>query len=152
MTAEAASADTARIEAEYGAAQEVSNLRLPVPFFDLLMVLLVTCLVFVAPLPPEGEPIHAMDIAIAQGKSAPSADALLAVIPKHTAQGWSFEVAGEGRVIAPQEVARRATAESRKVVLVVPPATELQDFVGMQAELAALNIPFALAIKSKEAP
>lgn len=130
----------------------VANLRLPVPFFDLLMVLLVTCLVFVAPLPPEGEPVQALDIVIAQGKSKADAGALLPVIPARTAAGWDFSVPGEAGRVSPEALARRAAAESRKVVLVVPPATALQDFVAMQAVFAALDVPFALAIKNKDVP
>lgn len=139
-------------------AREAANLRLPVPFFDLLMVLLVTCLVFVAPLPPEnakdstpGEKVQAMDVAIAQGQAASSADALLPVTARKTAAGWAFTIAGEKAETAPAALAARATAEGRKVVLVVPPATALQDFVTMQTAIAALHVPFALAIKSQEA-
>lgn len=137
--------------------REAANLRLPVPFFDLLMVLLVTCLVFVAPLPEEkpedtpGEKVQAMDVAIAQGKAAPGADALLPVTARKTAAGWAFTIAGEKADTAPAALAARATAEGRKIVLVVPPATALQDFVTMQTAIAALHVPFALAIKSQEA-
>jgi hypothetical protein len=136
---------------KYNPAQEVANLRLPVPFFDLLMVLLVTCLVFVAPIPQDGEKLQAMDISIAQGKAAPAADALLAVTPRQTTTGWVFAVAGENDALGPGALAKRATAEGRKIVVVVPPATALQDFVSMQAAMAALHVPFALAIKHKEA-
>ena len=138
-------------------AGEVTNLRLPVPFFDLLMVLLVTCLVFVAPLPPEdqkaekvGEKLQAMDISIAQGKTAPAAGALLPVTGRQTAAGWVFTVTGEAAPLGPAALAQRATAEGRKIVLVVPPATALQEFVSMQTAMTALHVPFALAIKSKE--
>ncbi len=134
----------------YNPAGEVGNLRLPVPFFDLLMVLLVTCLVFVAPLPPEGEKVQAMDISIAEGKTKSSADALLPVTARQTPGGWAFTVAGETTVIPPAALAQRATAEGRKIVLVVPPATALQDLVSMQTAVTALHVPFALAIKSKE--
>jgi hypothetical protein len=135
---------------KYAAAQNVANLRLPVPFFDLLMVLLVTCLVFVAPLRPETE-TTAIDIAIAQGKASPSPAAVLPVIPRATPQGWVFEISGEGQMIAAEDLGRRAAAENRKIVLVVPPATAVQDFVNMQMALSAKSIPFALAIKNKEA-
>lgn len=136
---------------KYNPAQEVANLRLPVPFFDLLMVLLVTCLVFVAPIPPEGEKVQAMDISIAQGKAAPAADSLLAVAPRETSNGWVFAVAGESDALGPDALAQRAIAEGRKVVVIVPPATALQDFVNMQTAITALHVPFALAIKHKEA-
>lgn len=132
------------------AAQEVANLRLPVPFFDLLMVLLVTCLVFVAPL-PESETIQAMDVSIAQGKAKTVAPSdVIAVTPSKTAQGWTFSVQGEKGSIAPEALARRAGAEGRKVVLIVPPTTALQDFVTMQSALSAMDVPFALAIKHKD--
>jgi hypothetical protein len=132
--------------------QEVANLRLPVPFFDLLMVLLVTCLVFVAPLPPEKtETMQAMDISIAQGKAKTVAPSdVLAVVPQETAGGWTFQVQGETQSLAAETLAERASAEGRKVVLIVPPATALQDFVTMQTALSALKVPFALAIKNKE--
>ena len=138
------------MSAPYNPAAEVTNLRLPVPFFDLLMVLLVTCLVFVAPLPPEGEKVQAMDISIAQGKATPSADSLLPVTARQTPGGWAFTVTGENTALAPAALAERATAEGRKIVLVVPPATALQDLVSMQTIITALHVPFALAIKSKE--
>ncbi|MGE3335324.1 MAG: hypothetical protein AB7I36_16890 [Rhodospirillaceae bacterium] len=132
------------------AAQEGANLRLPVPFFDLLMVLLVTCLVFVAPL-PEGETVQAMDVSIAQGKAKTVARSdVIAVTPTETAHGWTFAVQGEKGALAPEALARRATAEGRKVVLIVPPTTALQDFVTMQSALSALDVPFALAIKHKD--
>jgi hypothetical protein len=134
------------------AAQEVANLRLPVPFFDLLMVLLVTCLVFVAPLPSEEtETMQAMDISIAQGKAKTVAPSdVIAVVPQDSSGSWRFQVQGERGTLAPEALAQRAGAEGRKVVLIVPPATALQDFVSMQTALSALNVPFALAIKNKE--
>jgi hypothetical protein len=143
---------SAATETSRAAAQEVANLRLPVPFFDLLMVLLVTCLVFVAPLPPEKtETMQAMDIAIAQGKAKTVAPSdVLAVVPQETKDGWTFQVQGEANSLAAATLAERATAEGRKVVLIVPPATALQDFVTMQTALSALKVPFALAIKNKE--
>jgi len=132
-------------------AQDVAHLRLPVPFFDLLMVLLVTCLVFVAPLPPEEtETMSAMDVSIAQGKAKTVAPGdVIAVVPHQTAGGWTFSIEGQGSV-TPEALAQRAAAEGRKVVLVVPPTTALQDFVTMQSALTALHVPFALAIKNKE--
>lgn len=131
-------------------AQEVANLRLPVPFFDLLMVLLVTCLVFVAPL-PEPDTMQAMDVSIAQGKAKSVAPSdVIAVVPEETAAGWTFSVKGESRSVSPETLAARATSEGRKVVLIVPPATSLQDFVTMQTALSQMNVPFALAIKNKE--
>lgn len=130
--------------------ENVANLRLPVPFFDLLMVLLVTCLVFVAPVRPDGEQVQAMDITIAQGKAPSSADKLLAVIPHHAGNGWNFELAGKGDVISADTLVQRARDEGRKVVLVVPPATALQEFVNMQTAVTSLGLPFALAIQSKE--
>ncbi|MGE4063084.1 MAG: hypothetical protein AB7E79_06925 [Rhodospirillaceae bacterium] len=132
--------------------QEVANLRLPVPFFDLLMVLLVTCLVFVAPLPPEQtETMQAMDISIAQGKAKTVAPSdVIAVVPQETAGGWRFQVQGEGGTVAAEALAARASAEGRKVVLIVPPATSLQDFVTMQTALSAMKVPFALAIKNNK--
>jgi hypothetical protein len=130
---------------------DASSLRLPVPFFDLLMVLLVTCLVFVAPLPSEESEIQAMDVAIAQGKSGSGgSQALLPVIPRETATGWAFATSPRGEAVTPQALGERAKNEGRKIVLVVPPATALQDFVDMQAALSTLNIPFALAIRNKE--
>jgi hypothetical protein len=132
------------------AAQEVANLRLPVPFFDLLMVLLVTCLVFVAPL-PDGETMQAMDVSIAQGKAKTVAPSdVIAVTPSETEQGWTFAVQGEKENVAPEVLALRAAAEGRKIVLIVPPTTALQDFVTMQSALSAMDVPFALAIKHKD--
>lgn len=131
-------------------AQDVANLRLPVPFFDLLMVLLVTCLVFVAPL-PDGETMQAMDVSIAQGKAKTVQPSdVIAVTPTRAAQGWTFAVQGETGIIAPDALARRAAAEGRKVVLIVPPTTALQDFVTMQSTLSEMDVPFALAIKHKD--
>lgn len=131
-------------------AQDVAHLRLPVPFFDLLMVLLVTCLVFVAPL-PEGETMQAMDVSIAQGKAKTVAPSdVIAAVPQETARGWVFSIQGEPGTVPAEALARRATAEGRKVVLIVPPATALQDFVTMQTALSAMNVPFALAIKNKD--
>jgi hypothetical protein len=143
---------SAAAETSRDTAQEVANLRLPVPFFDLLMVLLVTCLVFVAPLPPEeADTMQAMDISIAQGKAKTVAPSdVIAVVPQEIAGGWQFQVQGEGTSVTPQALAERASTEGRKVVLIVPPATALQDFVTMQTALSALKVPFALAIKNKE--
>jgi hypothetical protein len=121
-----------------------------VPFFDLLMVLLVTCLVFVAPIRPDGEKVQAMDITISQGKAPSSPEALLAVIPHQVGGKWTFELAGKGETLTPEVLVQRARDESRKVVLVVPPATALQEFVNMQTAVTSLGLPFALAIQSKE--
>src|SRR5262249_7570557 len=129
--------------------ESVASLRLPVPFFDLLMVLLVTCLVFVAPVRPD-EDIRAMDLPVAQGGTAGSTAALMPVTPRRAGEGWDFEILGEGRTIAPAALAPRATAESRKVILFVPPATPLQDFIAMQSVLTQLKVPFALAVQHKE--
>lgn len=132
------------------AAADAAHLRLPVPFFDLLMVLLVTCLVFVAPL-PEPETMQAMDVSIAQGKAKKVAPSdVIAVVPQQTAGGWSFAVQGEQGTVVAEALAQRATSEGRKVVLMVPPAMSLQDFVTMQTALSAMNVPFALAIKNKD--
>ena len=60
------------------------------------------------------------------------------------------ELAAQIVVLGAQALAQRASAEGRKVVLIVPPATALQDFVTMQTALSAMNVPFALAIKNKE--
>jgi hypothetical protein len=62
---------------------------------------------------------------------------------------WTFSIEGEG-TITPAALAQRAASEGRRVVLIVPPATALQDFVTMQSKLSALHVPFALAIKNKE--
>jgi hypothetical protein len=131
------------------ARESVASLNLPVPFFDLLMVLLVTCLVFVAPVQPENE-MRAMEIPIAQGQAGGSIPALLPVLPKRVGAGWEFEVPGEGHVIALEALVRRASAENRKIVLVASPSTRLQEFVGMQAALAKAKVPFALAVQNKE--
>jgi biopolymer transport protein ExbD len=129
--------------------ESVASLRLPVPFFDLLMVLLVTCLVFVAPVQPEND-VRAVDIPIAQGQGGSVAASLLPVVPKRTGQSWTFNILGEERAVALDALAARASADNRKVVLVVSPATPLQDFVGMQAMFAKANVPFALAVQNKE--
>jgi len=131
-------------------AREAATLRLPVPFFDLLMVLLVTCLVFVSPIPPDAKTMQSIDIAIAQGKGEQSADALLPVIPRQTARGWVFESTADKQQVDASALAARAAAEGRKVVLVLPAATALQQFVEMQSTLAAAHMPFAIAIKNKE--
>src|SRR5262249_21198948 len=85
---------------KFDATQSVSNLRLPVPFFDLLMVLLVTCLVFVAPFPSEDGKTQAMDISVAQGTSTPSAESILPVVPRHDMNGWTFALA-DGQQFSP---------------------------------------------------
>ena len=129
--------------------ESVASLRLPVPFFDLLMVLLVTCLVFVAPVRPDQD-IRAMELPVAQGGAAGSASALMPVAPRRAGEGWNFEILGEGQAIAPAALAARASAENRKVILVVPPATSVQDFIAIQAVLTQLKVPFALAVQHKE--
>jgi hypothetical protein len=108
--------------------------------------------VFVAPLPPEDAgTLQAMDISIAQGRAKTVAPSdVIAVRPQETPGGWRFQVEGESAAVAPEALAARAAAEGRKVVLIVPPATALQDFVTMQTALSALKVPFALAIKNKE--
>lgn len=132
------------------AGENINSLRLPVPFFDLLMVLLVTCLVFVAPLPDESktpaEKLEAFDVSIAHGKTGGTSQNLLPVVPRQNGSTWVFESRGE----VLDANALRIKAQGHKVVLVVPPATALQDFVDMQTAMSDLGIPFALAIKHKE--
>ena len=133
---------------------ETGSLRLPVPFFDLLMVLPVTCLVFVAPVQPAADgndsSTQALEIPIARGKGAGGGGALLPVIPHRSASGWTFELPGTNRPISAQAIADRAIAEQRKIVVVAPPATPLQDFIDIQATLADTGASFALAIKNQE--
>lgn len=131
-------------------ANNAANLRLPVPFFDLLMVLLVTCLVFVSPVRSDAD-LDALDVAVSRGKSASAPGALLPVTATRAGESWVFHVAGDHRQdLTPGDLARRATSESRKIAIIVPPATAVQDFVDMQMTLTNLGVPFALAIKNKE--
>jgi hypothetical protein len=130
--------------------QNAANLRLPVPFFDLLMVLLVTCLVFVSPVRSDTE-LEALDVSVSRGKSASAPGALLPVTATRAGESWVFHVAGDPRQdLTPGDLARRATSEGRKIALIVPPATAVQDFVDMQMALSSMGVPFALAIKNKE--
>jgi biopolymer transport protein ExbD len=126
------------------------SLRLPVPFFDLLMVLLVCFLVFVSPVRPEGAPHRHVDIPVTRGGSAAASQDLLPVVPHRDPGGWTFEIAADGRRLAPDALARQARSSGRKVVVVAPAATSLQDFIDMQAALSAHAIPFGLAVKNKE--
>ena len=94
--------------------------------------------------------VRAMEIPMAQGQGGSGAGALLPVTPKRAGDRWEFEILGEKQTVALDALAARASADNRKIVLVVGPATPLQDFVAMQTTLAKAKVPFALAVQNKE--
>lgn len=130
---------------------EAGSLRLPVPFFDLLMVLLVCFLVFVAPVRPEGTPVSTLDLPTAQGAKASSGKDkdLVPVHPRREANGsWTFELAADGRKLGAEALARHAGG--RKVVIVLPAATPVQDLIAVQTALTLNKIAFGLAVKPEK--
>lgn len=130
--------------------QEVGNLRLPVPFFDLLMVLLVCFLVFVSPARPDGVATGSVDIPVARGGDPAGGANLLPVSPHRGGEGWTFELVQSGQKLTAGALAAHAAKSKRKVVIVASAATPLQTFIDMQAELAAHKVPFGLAVRSEE--
>lgn len=128
---------------EYG---EAGNLRLPVPFFDLLMTLLICFLIFVAPV--RDVDTRSIDIPVAHGGNKGDERPLLAILPHRNDAGWTFEIAVDGRKLSPDALASYAKAQNRKVVIVAPATTSLQDFVAMQSELRSRKIDFGLAVKN----
>lgn len=129
---------------------QAGSLRLPVPFFDLLMVLLVCFLVFVSPVRPDGMATRSVDIPIARGGSTASSRDLLPVLPHRGPNGWTFEIAADGQHLTPDALAQHVRPSGRKVVVIAPATTSLQDFIDMHAALSAQAIPFGLAVKNKE--
>ena len=126
------------------------TLRLPVPFFDLLMVLLVCFLVFVSPVRPDGVATRSIDIPAARGGGAVTSQDFLAVTPHRNSDGWLFEIADNGRRLTAEALGQHVRPTGRKVVVVAPAAISLQDFIDVQTALSAHAIPFGLAVKNKE--
>lgn len=128
--------------------RETGNLRLPVPFFDLLMALLVSFLVFVAP--PEEAATRNLDLPIAHGGKKEGSENLLVVLPRRGPDGWSFETPVDGRKFSPDALATHIRASGRKVVIVAPATTALQDFIDIQTALRDRKIDFGLAVRDNK--
>jgi biopolymer transport protein ExbD len=131
-----------------------SGLRLPVPYFDLFLVLIVSFLVFVAPVKPEGTPVSTLDLPVAQGTKTQSGkdEDLVPVYPRRGANNgpWLFKLAADGKKLGADALARHANG--RKVVIVLPAATPVQDLIAIQTTLSLNKVSFGLAVKNEQEP
>lgn len=129
---------------------DAGSLRLPVPFFDLFLVLLVCFMLFLSPLPQAG--IEARDIQLPVAATAAKAEPgkILAAFARKSGEGWQFEPAGTGRHIDAAALASEARSTGRKIVLVLPAAMTLQAYVELQAGLAAQGVEYGIAVRNGE--
>jgi biopolymer transport protein ExbD len=129
-----------------------AGLRLPVPYFDLFLVLIVSFLVFVSPVKPKGTPVSTLDLPTAQGAKAPPGKDkdLIPVLPRREVNGWTFELTADGRKLGAEALARHAGG--RKVVIVLPAAAPVQDLIAIQTSLTLNKISFGLAVKNEQEP
>lgn len=130
---------------------ETGSLRLPVPFFDLFMVLLICFMMFLAPTPAPSPDTRSIDIPLSRGAGSVDPARLIAVLPRREGASWSYELAADGRRLAAAGLAALARQQGKKVVLVVPATVSLQHFVEMQGELREQRIEFGLAVKEEGA-
>lgn len=132
------------------ASEDAGSLKLPVPFFDLFLVLLVCFMLFLSPLPQPG--IDARDVALPLAAAGAKAEPgkVLAALPHRLGDTWRFEPAGSGRHLTAAELAAEARAGGRRIVLVLPAATSLQTYVDIQAGLGALGVEYGIAVRGGE--
>jgi biopolymer transport protein ExbD len=130
---------------------ETGSLRLPVPFFDLFMVLLICFMMFLAPTPAPSLDTRSIDIPLGRATGSVDPSRLIAVLPRRDGNSWVYELAADGRRLKPAALANLARQETKKVVLVVPATFSLQHFVEMQGELREQRIEFGLAVKEEGA-
>jgi biopolymer transport protein ExbD len=129
---------------------DAGSLRLPVPFFDLFLVLLVCFMLFLSPLPQAG--IEAGDVQIPIASTAAKAEPgmILASFVQRNGEAWQFEPVGTGRRLDASALAAEARSSGRKIVLVLPATTTLQDYVALQAGLGAQGIEYGIAVRNGE--
>jgi len=129
---------------------DAGSLRLPVPFFDLFLVLLICFMLFLAPLPEPGIATRDIQLPLAATGAKAEPAKLLAVFPHKVGESWQFEPSGTGRRLGPAELAGEARASGRKVVLVLAADTSLQTYVDLQAGLGAQGIEYGIAVRNGE--
>ncbi len=131
--------------------EDAGSLRLPVPFFDLFLVLLVCFMLFLSPQPQAG--IDARDvslpIAVTGAKAEPGR--ILAAFAHKSGDTWQFEPAGTGRKVDAAALAADARATGRRIVLVLPATTTLQAYVELQAGLGAQGVEYGIAVRNGDA-
>ena len=126
------------------------TLRLPVPFFDLFMVLLICFMLFLAPLPEPASDTRAIAVPLATAGTKADPAKLLAVLPQRAGEIWQFEAISTKRHLSATELAAEARTSGRQVVLVLAADTPLQAYVDMQAGLSALGLDYAIAVRNGE--
>jgi biopolymer transport protein ExbD len=117
--------------------------------FDLLLVMTLIFMIFVAPVQPT---ISTRDIelpAVApEGGTDPTK--LMAVIPRRSGDTWLYEMS-DGRRLAAGEIAGRARQGEWRVVIVASRDVSVQQFIDMAAPLRAERISPGLAVETPNA-
>lgn len=124
------------------------GLRPPVPFLDLLLTLVLTFILFIAPARDASPNVN---VPVSGNDSQTPPSAMLTVVP-HWEQGrWIFETEDHARLTA-AAVATVARSNHKRVVIVAPARTTLEDFVSMTAPLRERSVDFGLAVKDGAKP
>jgi biopolymer transport protein ExbD len=137
------------MKADLKSLEAAGNLRLPVPFFDLFMVLLICFMMFLSPAPTTSLDTGSIDIPMSRKQGETDAAKLFPVTAHQVDKGWVYEPVGDGRRLAARELADRARSEGKKVILVVAASVSLQRFVEMQNDLRDHQVEFGLAVKEE---
>jgi len=130
------------------AGEDVGSLRLPVPFFDLFLVLLVCFMLFLAPLPDPGVEARDIRLPFASGSAKAEHGKVLAAFPHRVGNAWQFEPAGGGRRLTASELAAEAKVGGRKLVLVLAADTPLQTYMDLHAGLGAAGVEYGIAVRA----
>jgi hypothetical protein len=130
---------------------DAGTLRLPVPFFDLFLVLLICFMLFLSPHPQAGLEARDVQLPLAGAAAKPEPGKVLAAFAAKSGDTWQFEPLGSGRRVGAAELAAEARATGRRIVLVLPAATTLQAYVELQAGLGAQGVEYGIAVRNGEA-
>jgi biopolymer transport protein ExbD len=130
---------------------DAGSLRLPVPFFDLFLVLLICFMLFLSPLPQPGIEASDVQLPLARTSERVEPGKVLATLATKARETWQFEPLGSGRRMGAAELAAEARASGRRIVLVLPATTTLQAYVELQAGLGAQGVEYGIAVRNGEA-
>ena len=131
--------------------EDAGSLRLPVPFFDLFLVLLICFMLFLSPQPQAGIDAGDVSLPIAATGAKADPDRILAVFAHKAGDVWQFEPVGTGRKLDVDDLAADARKSGRRIVLVLPATTTLQAYVELQAGLGALGVEYGIAVRNGDA-
>lgn len=120
------------------------RLRLPTPFFDLLAVLVILFMIFLAPTP---SPISTRDLNLPQAGAASTPAAYpLRVTPQRDADGWRYR-ADDGRLLTAGDVAA-AAGKGAKVFVLTEAGWKLQEFLDATGPLRAVGVTPGLVVRA----